>query len=73
MRVRDPRVPHYPADNPRPPEVAAIRSLILPGPPGRLEGLTFDEVRAALGGAALTATDGTLEQALLDEGLEVTP
>lgn len=33
--------------------------------------MTFDEVRAELGGVALTSTDGDLEQALLDEGLEV--
>jgi len=33
--------------------------------------MTFDEVRVELGGTALTATDGTLHQALLDEGLEV--
>jgi len=60
-----------PQPNPRPPEVAAIRALITPGPPGRLDGMTFDEVRAALGGAALNSEDGHLEQALLDEGLEV--
>jgi len=70
VRVRDPRVP--PAQSPAPPEVAAIRALILPGPPGRLEGLTFDEVRAALGGAALNSEDSHLHQALVDEGLEVT-
>ena len=69
MRVRDPRVPRPAA--PRPPEVAAIRALILPGPPGKLDGMTFDEVRADLGGAALGSEDGHLHQALLDEGLEV--
>ncbi len=57
--------------NPRPAEVGQIRALILPGPPGRLEGMTFDEVRVELGGAALNAEDGHLHQALLDEGLEV--
>ncbi len=69
MRVRDPRVP--PFENPRPPEVQLIRDLIGPGPPGRLEHMTFAEVRVALGGAALGADDGVLMQALLDEGLEV--
>jgi len=67
--VRDSRVAR--AENPRPAEVAAVRSLIVPGPPGRLEGMSFDEVRAELGGPALTATDGIIHQALLDEGLEV--
>jgi len=71
VRVRDPRVPKF--ENPRPPEVAVIRALILPGPPGRLEHMTFDEVRAELGGAATSADDGLLMQALLDEGLEVLP
>ncbi len=70
-RVRDPRVPEARESNPRPPEVGLIRALITPGPPGRLEGMTFEEVRVELGGAALNAEDGHLHQALLDEGLEV--
>lgn len=67
MRVRDPRVPSTPS--PRPPEVARIRALLAPGPPGLLDGKTFDEVRALIGEPLLD--DGTLHQALLDEGLEV--
>ncbi len=70
VRVRDPRVPA--AASPRPPEVGVIRALIGPGPPGRLNGMTFAEVRVELGGAALGANDGLIHQALLDEGLEVT-
>ncbi len=69
LRVVDPRVPA--AQSPRPPQVAVIRSLIGPGPPGRLNGMSFAEVRIELGGAALGADDGVLHQALIDEGLEV--
>ncbi len=65
MRVRDPRVPRPEAR--RPPEVAVVRALI-PPQPGTLEGMDFDEVRTALG---TTEPDGTIHQALVDEGLEV--
>ena len=63
MRVRDPRVPR---PDPRPPEVAAVRALI-PPQPGVLDGMTMDEVRVALG---TSEPDGTIMQALLDDGLE---
>ncbi len=66
--VRDTRVPR--PQTPRPPEVGVVRALI-PPQPGVLDGMTYEQVRIRLGGAALGASDGTLEQALLDDGLEV--
>lgn len=67
MRVRDPRVPRPPPATT--PEVDRIRALIAPGPPGLLDGKTFAELRVFLNEP--NVPDGTLHQALLDEGLEV--
>lgn len=64
-KVRDPRIEPIVQ---RTPELRRIRAL-LGGEPGRLDGKTFDQVREAIGEPAVP--DGTLHQALLDEGLEV--
>ncbi len=69
-RARDPRVPSQRNWGARSAEleVARIRAL-LAGPPGFLHGKDFDEIRQLINEPDVP--DGTLEQALIDEGLEV--
>ncbi len=63
-RVRDPRV--QPASTPT---VDRLKPIIRGRPVGDLHQMTFDEVRVRINEP--NVTDGELDQALREEGLEV--